>query len=185
MAVSKTQIANKALIYLGVKTITSIADAPKSAVVLNAIIDQCIEEVLRAHPWNSATFRSQPGPDATGPLYDWTNQFSWPLDCLRILKIDDGRTKYKIENKKILTNSDTIDLLYIKKILPGEMDSLLSDTVSARMAWDAAMSLTDDIDTESRMERKYGLKLSEARNIDAQESAETDDLGSDEWVDTR
>ena len=54
MAVSKTDICNKALTYLGVKTIATITENSQQALRLNYIYETTRDAVLREFDWGFA-----------------------------------------------------------------------------------------------------------------------------------
>ena len=72
-------------------------------------------EFLDLIPWNCLIKRIQLAKDSAAPVIEYSNQFTLPSDCLRVLKIHNGTTdsiksdmEYKIEGRKIKTNEGTI-----------------------------------------------------------------------------
>ena len=68
MAQSNVDIANRALIRLGLQQITAFSDSKQSATVLNSHFDEWKKELLRSHPWNFAIARNTlHTPDSLDP----------------------------------------------------------------------------------------------------------------------
>jgi hypothetical protein len=63
-------------------------------------------------------------------------------------------------------------------------DTLLIDTLSARIAADLAQPLLQSTSAMEQMWQMYELKLREAKFVDAQEQAQ-DVLDADYWLDSR
>ena len=68
MAQLNLDIANRALIRLGLQQISSFSDSKQSAVVLNSHFQDWKKELLRSHPWNFAIDRNTlHTPDSLDP----------------------------------------------------------------------------------------------------------------------
>jgi hypothetical protein len=79
--------------------------------------------------------------------------------------------QFKVEGRKLLTDESTAKILYIGRVTdPEEFDSLLVDTLSARIAVEFAFNITGSRTLQADMFDLYNQKLALARSFDAQES---------------
>lgn len=70
------------------------------------------------------------------PVFDWSYQFPLPVDCLRVCNVngleggEEDSTPYAIEGRTILSNDETLNLLYVRK-----MSLATADEVTEISAW--------------------------------------------------
>lgn len=172
---SVVEICNSSLNQLGASTILSLTENSKNGRLCNARFNTIRDSVLRSHPWNSAIKRQSLAADTVNPDWGFAKQYTLPSDCLRVLQIKNFSSNYKIEGRKILTNDDSCQLVYVAAITdPNEMDVLLRETISAALAADIAYAVTANATLAARMTEKFQFKLSEARHADAGEGYNTD-----------
>ena len=72
------------------------------------------------------------------------SQYTLPTDpyCLRLLSLDDLSIVHRVEGRKILTDESKINIVYVARITdPQQYDTLLIETIAARMAADIAYSI--------------------------------------------
>ena len=183
---SNVSICNLALTILGADRITALTDNSENARRLTTIYDPCLEDVLRAHPWNFAIKRSQLARLSSTPIFGYEYEFQLPADCLRPLEINDGASLimgFKIEGRKVLTEYDTIYLKYITKITdPNQYTSQFIFVLSSRLAAEIAYAVTNNKATAEQMFQLYITRLQTAKETDAQESDSTNVIGADEWT---
>ena len=181
---SVIQICNSALNQLGASSITALTENSKNARLCNERYETVRDAVFRSHPWNCLVKRVQLAKDTEIPAWGFTNQYTLPSDCLRVLQIKDYNLDYKIEGRKLLINEDTVFLIYLAQITDvNELDVLLRETISAGIASDISYAITSNLQVAKLMTEKYGLKLSEARHTDASEGYNTDPtLGNTDQV---
>ena len=179
---SVIQICNSALNQLGASSITALTENSKNARLCNERYETIRDAVFRSHPWNCLIKRVQLAQDTDTPAWGFTNQYTLPSDCLRVLQIKDYNLDYKIEGRKLLINESAVYLIYLVKITDvNELDVLLRETISAGIASDISYAITANLQVSPG--EKYGLKLSEARHTDASEGYNTDPtLGNTDQV---
>lgn len=190
---SVVEICNSALNQLGASTILSLTENSKNGRLCNARYETVKDSVLRAHPWNSAIKRQTLAADTAAPDWGFTKQYTLPADCLRVLAIQNYDSNYKIEGRKVLTNDNSLKIVYVARITdPNEMDVLLRESISAALAADIAYAVTANATLQQRMNEKYQLKLSEARHADAGEGyntdatlGPTDNISSEDFLNSR
>lgn len=190
---SVVDICNGALNQIGATTIITLTEDSKNGRLCNARYTQVRDAVFRSHPWNCLQKRIQLAADSDVPAWGFTKQFTLPSDCLRVLSIIDYDSDYKIEGRKILTDSSSCKLLYVARIEdPNEYDDLLRETISAALAADIAFPITSSNPLATNMYNLFQSKLREARFVDSTEGQNTnpekgltDIIDSSDWLNAR
>ena len=177
---SVVEICNSALNMLGASNITAITEDSKNARLCNQRYEPIRDAVFRTHSWNCLISRSQLAADTEVPAFEYAKQYTLPVDCLRVLKIgshadgsssdlDNGQT-FKVEGRKIITDEPEMFLTYIAiKSDPNTYDTLLIETIAARLAAEISYAITQSVSLSSTLEDLYQMKLKEARFTDATE----------------
>ena len=182
---STVDICNGALNQLGATTILSLTEDSKNARLCNSRFTQVRDGVFRSHPWNCLQKRIELAQDTTAPAWGFSYAYTLPADCLRLLKILDYDSNYKVEGRKILSNTSSMKILYIGRITdPNEYDELLRETLSASLAADIAFAVTSNNTTATNMYNLFQDKLKDARFVDSTEGQNVDqDLGMADQID--
>ncbi len=163
---SEVEIINSALNMLGATNIISRGEDSKSARVSNQRFDAVRDAVFRAHPWNCLMTRINLAADSDTPAFDWSYQFTLPSDpfCLRVMRLDKLDIDFLVEGRKILCDEESINLLYLARVTdPNQWDSLLIETIAARLAADISFSVVQSTSLTANLFAMYENKLSEAR----------------------
>lgn len=192
---SKVEICNSALNMLGANNITDITEDSKNARLLNQRYEPVRDAIFRSHAWNCLIKRVELAVETDTPTHEYTYQYTLPSDCLRVLKIGghhngsssdlDAGQKYKIEGRKLLTDETTIFLIYIAKITDVNLyDTLLQETIAARLASELCYAITSSTSLASQMKETYLEKLREARFADATEGT-ADNLDAGSFINSR
>jgi hypothetical protein len=169
---SEVDIINSAMNMIGASNIIARDEDSKAARVSNQRYDSIRDAVLRAHPWNCAVTRRSLAPDSESPAFDWDFQFTLPADpyCLRVLRLDFLDIEFRVEGRKIVSNESSINLIYIARVTdPNEYDTLLQESIAARLAADVSFTLSQSTSLTQNMFSLYESKLKEARFVDATE----------------
>ena len=190
---SVVDICNGALNQLGGTTILSLTEDSKNARICNARYTQVRDALFRTHPWNCLQLRASLAKDATAPAWGFSSAFTLPADCLRLLYIIDYDSNHKVEGRKILSNTDTMKILYIGRIIdPNEYDELLRETLSASLAADIAYGVTSSNPVAQNMYTLFQDKLRDARFVDSTEGQNnapdlgmTDSLQASTFINSR
>ncbi len=182
---SVIDICNGALNQLGATTILSLTEDSKNARLCNARYTQVRDGIFRSHPWNCLQLRTSLAKDSTAPAWGFTAQFTLPADCLRLLYIIDYDSNYKVEGRKILSNTSTMKILYISRVTdPNQYDELLRETLSAALAADIAYGITSSNPVAQNMNTLFQDKLRDARFVDSTEGQNNaPDLGMTDAID--
>jgi len=178
-------ICNGALNQLGATTILSLTEDSKNARLCNSRFTQVRDALFRTHPWNCLQKRIQIAADSTAPAWGFKFAYTLPADCLRLLKILDYDSNYKVEGRKVLSNTETMKILYVARVIdPNEYDELLRETLSASLSADIAFAVTSNNTTSQNMYQLYQEKLKDARFVDSTEGQNVDqDLGMADVID--
>jgi|TARA_R100001463_G_scaffold9015_1_gene27240 hypothetical protein len=182
---SVVDICNGALNQLGASTILSLTEDSKNARLCNSRYTQVRDALFRTHPWNCLQARLELAASTDSPAWGFTYAYTLPANCLRLLRVLDYDSNYKVEGRKILSNASTMKILYISRITdPNEYDELLRETLSAALGADIAYAVTSNNTTSQNMILSYQEKLKDARFVDSTEGQNVDhDLGMADVID--
>mgnify|MGYP000097039827 FL=1 len=171
---STVDICNGALNQLGATTILSLTEDSKNARLCNSRYTQVRDAVFRSHPWNCLQKRVELASSTTTPAWGYKFKFDLPGDCLRLLRILDFDSNYQVEGRSILSNNETMKILYISRVEdPNQYDELLRETLSAALGSDIAYAITSNNTTSQNMLVTYQEKLKDARFVDSTEGQNT------------
>lgn len=175
MAYSQVEIANLVLVEFGGEVIAAMDQGGEDANTINAIFQPCLEEVLRAHPWNCATeYRSLPAASAA-PLGGFTRAYPLPPDCLRVVRLgledEEPAPLFVVQGTKLLCNEEPPALVKIVKRMDdlSEMDAQLANVLALRIASKIAYKRTQLRTVAADIYQKYKEALADARTVNAQE----------------
>ena len=182
---SIVDICNGALNQLGATTILSLTEDSKNARLCNQRYTQVRDGVFRSHPWNCLQKRIELAADTTAPAWFFSYAYTLPSDCLRLLRILDYDSNYKVEGRKILSNTSSMKILYVARVTdPNEYDELLRETLSAALGADIAFGITSNNQTSQNMYQLFQEKLRDARFVDSTEGQNIEqDLGMADVID--
>jgi hypothetical protein len=185
MALTKIEICNHALLKIGADVIASLdvnqntTEATiQSARLCNLLFDQAYEEVLRTYQWNSATKRIQLQRLVETPAFRFDYAYQLPNDFIRAINIysskegyDDG-AEYSIEGRTVLTNYDTVFLLYISKVGDvTQLDPFVTRCVIQNLSIKLSVPMQLDQTMQNNLIEEYKtIVLPEARSVDTLEN---------------
>lgn len=189
---SVVSMCNSALNLLGASTISALTDDSKNARLCNQRYEPIRDRVFRGHAWNCLHKRIQLAKNSTAPVVEYSNAYSLPADCLRVLKIHNGTTDsiassidYKLEGRNIVTDEGTVFLIYIAKDTdPNNYDTYLQESISHQLAADIAYAVTNNATLAKNYMERADERLREARFIDATENS-LGTIESSEFTDAR
>jgi len=189
---SVVNMCNSALNLLGASTISALTDDTKNARLCNQRYEPVRNRVFRSHAWNCLHKRVQLAQNSTAPVVEYDNAYALPSDCLRVLKIHNGTTDsiatnldYKIEGRNIVTDIDTIFLIYIALDTdPNNYDTYLRESISHQLAADLCYAITNNATLANQYMSRADERLREARFIDATENS-LGTIEANEFTDAR
>jgi len=168
MAGSIVDIANKGLTYLGANPITALTDDTVEGRAINRIHEQSRQYCLRDHPWNFAMTRVALAADTTSPVWEYSNSFPWPSDCLRIIEVDTTE-EWSVEGRNIVTDTSIYDAKFV-------------EAYAMRLASDVAYEITSSQTVVASASTAYASLIQEARLVDAQETLSASE---NTWLEAR
>lgn len=183
---SDVEICNRALQKLGAKRILSLTDVGvPNAARCNASYELIRDQELRKRPWGFAIKRVQLPADVAVPVFGYSNAFTLPTDCLRILPANTV-TDWSVENGKILTNDGApLDLRYIARIVdPNLFDVNFSEALAAKIAYELCEEITQSNAKQDRALNDYDNAIRDAWQLNAFEKV-SEELPEDPWVAAR
>lgn len=183
MSISKIDICNYALALIGEKYISSLNDEDSQpALFCKMLVDQVIDEVLRRHSWNCATKRDTFAEDSSSPSFGYDYQYILPQDCIRVLMLADVSDMYIIEGRKLLTNADSCNAVYIQRITDfTNLDSLCRKALYYSLAIQLCVALHLDDKMKARLvDELEQVILPEARRVNAFEGNRQQRYNSDQ-----
>lgn len=179
-------VCNRALSRVGAARITSLTDAVKPARACNNAFDIVRDEVLRAHPWNSAMARAQLAKVAAAPAFGYDDQYQLPADFVRMVEVVDSKLPWVVEGKILLSDEwSPLDIRYVRREEDANAwDPLLVSAIAQRLALEIVEELTQSNTKAAAIERRYQEILSMARRADGQEQSPMP-FEEDDWINAR
>lgn len=179
-------ICNSALIKLGAEPIAALSDNTKQARLCSLRYLPIMKAVLRSAPWGFAIKRASLTPIVTTLEFGDENVFQLPADCVKVWKLNDGCTRYKIEGTKLLSDDiDTAEIFYVSSATAvTDMDFVFMEAVACTLAADLAYSLTQ---SQALMQGLLGMAewwMGQARSYNSQEQT-PDDFKFDTFLNAR
>lgn len=185
MAITEISVCNSALIKLGAARISSFSDDSQEARLCNEQYEKIRDAALKSHLWNFAIRRVVLNKLTTTPAFGFSNEFQLPVDCLKVIHMEDRDVPFKIEGRKLLTDNAESKILYISKITDTSLwDVEFAEYLAHKIAAELAYPLVQSVSLATQMNRLADLVLKDVRSSDAQEGT-PDDLISDVWLDSR
>lgn len=185
MAITEISVCNSALIKIGAARISAFSDDSKEARLCNEQFEKVRDAALKAHPWNFAIKRAELNKLTTTPAFGFTNEFQLPVDYLKSLEIESFDIPFKIEGRKLLTDSAEIKMRYISKVTDTSLwDVEFAEYLAHKLAAELAYPLIQSVSLARDMHALADKVLRDSRSSDAQEGT-PDDLIQDVWLDSR
>jgi hypothetical protein len=200
MAQSVTGIANRALQLVGATSVLNLTDNSPEAREVSRAYDFCRRAELRAHKWNFALARAQLAPDTAAPVFGYQYQYTLPSDCLRVILPNDATLDWKVEGKKLLTNSATSPFgagafgastspsaaLYLQYVADVEdttyFDALFCEALACRIAIAIVERLTQSNQKKQALSNDYREAIMMARQSNAFENLPDVAADDDYWL---
>lgn len=173
---SEVGIANSALTKLGVSKanhIVSLTEGSRNANYVNEQFAKLRDAELRAHTWSFAKERVQLAQISGTPVSGFDEHYQLPADFLRVDRVYDsdadiGMIKYEIKGDRLLSDSNQIFLIYVKRETdPNQFDALFAEVLAWRLAVELAIPIMGSGTMHDRMLRGYKSELRRARSADA------------------
>lgn len=183
MGADRVSVINRALGFIGERAISN-PDAPETPAGkrITDAFDQCRQEVICRVPWNFAETWATCSI-TTAPPFGYTDAYSLPADCLRILIVGDPTqplTDYRILNqgspdyRKVIACNNagktTLPIAYNADItILSQWSPLALKVLAIWLALDAAKALTGQDELVKLLDELLTKELQDAVAVDGQE----------------
>jgi ribosomal protein L24 len=169
MATSKAQIFSYVTTLLGQPSISNPDGTDEAETACRQVYDISRQSLLEEHSWNFSLRRASLAPNSTAPAFDYLYSFNKPSDCLRILKMYNHRGRHKEEGGKILSDQNTMNLIYVKDITDVvEFPPLFSQLLAVDIAIAVEYRITNQNVMQNKLFTLRTQLLIKAKMIDAQ-----------------
>ena len=159
-------IANRALLRIGARAISSLDDGSTQANYCTQLLPQAIDSVFSVYPWRDSLKRVQLAPLATDPAYGFAYQFALPTDFARLKSVDIAG-EWALEGQLILTDEEAVNIVYSAHPRTPEMaGSTTRDLVVKQLAYLISIPLIKNDNISSRLLAEFNQSLSLAMNQD-------------------
>lgn len=190
MAGSVVEICNRALDLLGAGPIVSLDDDTQAARLCARNYGPSRDAVLRLYPWNDAAGRAALAADAEPPPFEFSASYTLPNDCLRVIAVFgalDYAAPWRVEGGKVLCSLGAPLLIrYTRRLTdPGLIGPMLAEGISAHLAAAIAFGVTNSNSMAGEMKALRDAVIREARQIDAIEQSQDEQVRADAWTGAR
>jgi hypothetical protein len=107
------EVAQKAMVLIGLEPLTSFTDATDEALVANTIYEDVVTDCLAQHNWNFATGQKQLARLSAAPIDRWDAAYNLPTSpaVVQVLTvtIDDVPQPYDIYERYVYINAEVAD----------------------------------------------------------------------------
>lgn len=176
------QIANLALSWMGQRSINSLNDNQNEAIVMNANYELSRDKVLADAAWTFAIERQVLAPVADELAFGGGNKFLIPNDVLRVHRVYKASNMSQSSNfiaadwaregKYVISSQETLWAVFIMKVTdPSLFSPSFVHALAARLAADTAITFTESIKMEEKMEARYFMKLEDAKYADGSQGS--------------
>lgn len=196
---SEVEIVNHALTLLGEASILSLDDNVKPAREAKKVFPITRDALLAGYNWSFAKTRTQLSELATPPAFGFAKQFQLPVNCLRILLLNEeyfgldltdyrgGPTdQFVIEGRVILTDiGGPLNLRYVKQVTDTtQFHPNFTEAFGCRLAMRLAETLTQSRGKRELATADFREAISAAVRANAIELP-PQKLPDDEWLTSR
>lgn len=115
MAITKTELVNKALTLVGANPITSLDDDTNNARIVNRVYEISLKSILSECKWNFCTKRALLSVlTDTLAWYDTSETIVYqkPTDMIRIFGTNDSSSKWREEGDYIISDTSALGVRY-------------------------------------------------------------------------
>ena len=178
MAVTKIDIASRALIMIGANPISSFTDGSTEALVVNNIYEEIVEATLTRHKWRFATGQKQLSLLSAAPTgrYEYAYQIPASPLCLQIIAVtsNDHAIPYsRYEDKIYLDGYGSNSTVFMDYVFRQDEDQFPPHFRLA-LEYKLASIFAGSIARDSGMVREFDelgeRQLLIAKNTDSQET---------------
>ena len=192
MAVTKVDIASRALVMIGSNPISSFNDDTTEALVTNTIYEEVVESTLTRHNWRFATGQQQLSLLANAPTgrFEYAYQIPANPECLKILAVtvNDALIQYSRYEDKIYLDGfgseNAVIMDYVFRQSEDQFPPHFRLAVEYKLASIFGGSVARDAALVREFDQLSERQLLIAKNTDSQETT-TKTLSTDRFITER
>ena len=170
------EVAQKAMVLVGIEPLTSFTEQTDQALVANTIFEDVVTDCLSSHNWNFATGQKQMSRLTSTPVDRWDAAYAIPTEpqAIQVLTvtIDDIPQRYDIYERSIFINADVNDAVVLNYIFRPETQFWpphFTMWVIFRLASMFALSVTRKADVASSYSSLAENQFRKAKARDSQQ----------------
>ncbi|RTK93049.1 hypothetical protein EKI60_06445 [Candidatus Saccharibacteria bacterium] len=159
MAITKTDIINKALTLVGASPVISIDDDSNNARVLSRVYEIALRSILAECKWNFATKRANLS-SVTNTLdfndIGETLVYAKPTDMIRIFSTNPPQAQWREEGEYIISDSSGLGVRYVYYLdVPSRYPSYFLDAFVDKLASEISYSIVNSATLAQSFIEKY------------------------------
>lgn len=186
MAITKTDIINKALTLVGAAPVISIDDDTENARVLSRVYEISLRSILSECKWNFATKRANLSSIVNTLDFEdvgESNVYAKPTDMVRIFSVNPVNASWREEGDYIITDSSDFGVRYVYFLdTPSKYPSYFLDALVDKLCSDIAYAIVNSASLAETFLKKYeGVSLPKAVSSNSQTGVQQT-LQDDAWV---
>lgn len=167
------EIANSALVKLGGTPLVDFNQNSKEGLLCRTQYPRIRDSVLRSGIWSFARRRVLLTPASVSLEFidtDDLNVFILPVDCVRVVTVNEGCERYRIEGRYLLLRDVEARVHYISNAVPDHMyDANFKEAVANMLAADLCYAVTQSISLKEGLVSSGQYWLDQARSHTSQE----------------
>lgn len=169
-------IANRALILIGSREITSFTDNSNESRIAKNLYRSARDYCLRAYPWASLKKRAALVELAETPISGFSHQYIQPNDCVRVIEVHTTDNRkidfWEVNGRKVLADVKPLSIVYLSDTVPEqEYSTQLIQALVYRLASEMAYPVTGNNTAQSNFNALFSQVLEEARTTDSLEQS--------------
>jgi hypothetical protein len=173
MAISKTDILNKALTLVGAAPCTIIDDDTNNARILSRVYETALRSVLQESKWNFATTRCTLSQVSLTDAWTDTGEtyvYQKPANIIRIWGVSSELATWREEGDYIYSDTASLGLRYVYYLdMPSKYPSFFVDAFVDRLASDIAYAIVNSATLADKFKGLYeSASLPKAQSANAQ-----------------
>jgi hypothetical protein len=176
-------ICSEAVVRLGKPPIVSLTEGTAAANFCNLYLGTAIEQILSRANWSAPRKRANLNRLIGTPI-GYAYQYALPNDFIRPVDVQTEELPYVIENRSLLTDSETVSMVYVNRPddvaeLPGPLKNLISVYLALKLV----APLVASSEVHNRIFGEYQTANTEAIRSDHQfnDSDDIKDIRGYSW----
>ncbi len=174
MSLTEAELCSTALVKLGARPITSLAEATLEAELAARLYPIVRDSTLLAHPWAFSLAQAELERDPVPPAGDFAASFRLPADLLRTVSAGCGKSGrglvYRVFGNRLHADAEAVLLTYQRRPAPAEFPPHFIAALTARLAAELCLPLTENAARAEVLQRLAASELKLAKLIDSQQA---------------